>query len=76
LEKQRTVKEKTCLAGGFRIPEEHLKKRVNPSDDIHFSTNPSQNPPHSTFSFNPYNSGKQNKNSTEAPKNVMYIYLR
>jgi hypothetical protein len=66
LEKERIVKEKSALAGGFRIPEDHLKKRVNPSDELHpILTNPSsQNPPQSTFSFNPYNSGKQQRPGT------------
>ena len=59
-DKQRIVKEKSALAGGFRIPEEHLKKRVNPSDEQPILSTPSQNPPMSTFSFNPYNSGRPN----------------
>ena len=53
------VKEKTSLAGGFRIPEEHLKKRVNPSDSQPISSSPSQYRPQSSFSFNPHNTGKK-----------------
>ena len=62
-DKQRVVKEKSSLAGGFRIPEDHLKKRVNPSDEFQqMLTNQSaNNNPQSTFSFNPYNSGKPQK---------------
>lgn len=72
--KHRIIKEKTSLAGGFRIPEEHLKKRVNPSDEIQISSSPAQNRPHSTFSFNPLNSGKS-KILTESqnPKSINLI---
>ena len=56
LEKQRIIKEKTSLAGGFRIPEDHLKKRVNPSDEQPIYSNTSQqNRVQSNFSFNPIN---------------------
>lgn len=47
--KQRVVKEKQSM-GGFRIPQESLKKRTNPSDYM------STGNPQSAFSFNPYGS--------------------
>ena len=58
LEKQRIIKEKTSLAGGFRIPEDHLKKRTNPSDEPIHSNTSQQNRVQSSFSFNPANPGK------------------
>jgi hypothetical protein len=52
VQKQRVVKEKTSQ-GGFRIPAEKLKKRVNPSEYIE-EYDPTLNPTVNSFSFNPY----------------------
>lgn len=59
VQKSRVVKEKTSL-GGFRIPQETLKKRINPSDyleeinNLNMYNSSSPNPTVNSFSFNPY----------------------
>lgn len=54
--KERIIKEKSSI-GGFRIPQESLKKRTNPNENRNFDEldyfNPYLNPTFNSFSFNP-----------------------
>ena len=70
LTKQRVVRERTSVGGGFRIPQETLKKRVNPSDHLGEDLNQQYiDPTVNSFSFNPLRN-KPNTNIKSGQKPI------